>query len=463
MDFGDGSFHVANLASYEKCSSWFLKHESMLSWIAESVEEAQWTEGKIYCPKCKSRIGAFDFIHGIQCNCGRFTIPAIWIQKSRVDHIFPKSQLVNLDIRKPISTKPSAHADNNLVVQNAIELRDGNVHGLDNTCACSEQTGDKNEGQDSHRNSGQAAFLAHTSLQSFSGESSSTSCNQCKQNWNVQYLREPRATEDVKNSVGDEDKKRQRLAATCSCVCIFNVNQAMGTCSSATKTAQIKSNEESLLNQRSKRIRKGRHRSRIHQDDNLDSHVQTITEQQVPGAAANKNTFSCLTVDEGIGDTQDAIPEIQDRHCCAVCLDLLYEPFKCSCDHVFCDPCLRQLNFRTGKQGTIRCPLCRQIVEHVTPATGIRNEIRNTYDSHILRKREKPERRAPYRKWPLPSSRSPSQRAVSRTQRRVTLPCIICIFLVSACVYSLVMIAVLSIVTDGIKTDKINLKGLGSP
>lgn len=39
MDFGDGSFHVANLASYEKCSSWFLKHESMLPWIAESVEE----------------------------------------------------------------------------------------------------------------------------------------------------------------------------------------------------------------------------------------------------------------------------------------------------------------------------------------------------------------------------------------------------------------------------------------
>jgi len=155
---------------------------------------------------------------------------------------------------------------------------------------------------DSHRNSGQAAFLAHTSLQGFSGESS-TSCNQCKQNWNVKYLREPRANEDVKNSVGDEDKKRQRLAATCGCVCIFNVNQAMGTCSSTTKTTQIKSNEESLLNQRSKRIRKGRHRSTIHQHDNLVSHVQTITEQQVPEAAANKNTFSCLTVDEGIGDT----------------------------------------------------------------------------------------------------------------------------------------------------------------
>lgn len=56
----------------------------------------------MYCPKCKSRIGAFDFIHGIQCNCGKFVIPAVWIQKSRVDHILPKSQIINLDIRSPV-------------------------------------------------------------------------------------------------------------------------------------------------------------------------------------------------------------------------------------------------------------------------------------------------------------------------------------------------------------------------
>lgn len=68
-----------------------------------------------------------------------------------------------------------------------------------------------------------------------------------------------------------------------------------------------------------------------------------------------------------------------------------------------------------------------------------------------FRKREKAERRAPYRKWPLPAGRGPSQRAVSRTQRSVTLPCIICTFLVCACLYSLVVIVVLSNLTDGIK------------
>ena len=76
--------------------------------------------------------------------------------------------------------------------------------------------------------------------------------------------------------------------------------------------------------------------------------------------------------------------EFQDQHCCAVCLDLLYEPFKCSCDHVFCDPCLRQLNFRTGSRGMIRCPLCRQIVQHIIPATGMLENLSFHYYTEVV-------------------------------------------------------------------------------
>ena len=85
-----------------------------------------------------------------------------------------------------------------------------------------------------------------------------------------------------------------------------------------------------------------------------------------PHISVSVTLYSCIYV----CILQVVTHEIQDRHCCAVCLDLLYEPFKCSCNHVFCDPCLRQLNFRIGRNGTISCPLCRQTVEHVTPATG---------------------------------------------------------------------------------------------
>lgn len=130
-----------------------------------------------------------------------------------------------------------------------------------------------------------------------------------------------------------------------------------------------------------------------------------------------------------------------------MCLDLFYEPFKCSCDHVFCDPCLRQLNFRSSSRGSVRCPLCRQIVEQLTPATELRNEIRQTYDPQLLRKRDKVERRAAYRKWPLPANQGPLRRNTSHTRRSVTLPCIIYIFLIGASMYMLLLIAFLSNLT----------------
>ena len=61
-----------------------------------------------------------------------------------------------------------------------------------------------------------------------------------------------------------------------------------------------------------------------------------------------------------------------------------------------------------------------------------------------FRKRDKAERRAPHRKWPLPANQGPLWRGASRTQRTVTLPCVISIFLMCACMYTLLMIALLS-------------------
>lgn len=61
-----------------------------------------------------------------------------------------------------------------------------------------------------------------------------------------------------------------------------------------------------------------------------------------------------------------------------------------------------------------------------------------------FRKRDKAERRAPHRKWPLPANQGPLRGGASRARRSVTLPCVISTFLTCACVYTLVMIALLS-------------------
>ena len=79
--------------------------------------------------------------------------------------------------------------------------------------------------------------------------------------------------------------------------------------------------------------------------------------------------IDCSKHSDMMSSLQAVVVDFQDHHSCPVCLDLLYEPFKCSCGHVFCEPCLRQLNFSVNTR-TLRCPLCRQIVKHVLPATG---------------------------------------------------------------------------------------------
>lgn len=75
-------------------------------------------------------------------------------------------------------------------------------------------------------------------------------------------------------------------------------------------------------------------------------------------------------------------------------------------------------------------------------------DIRLSQSSLVLqryfRKRDKAERRAPHRKWPLPANQGPLRGGASRARRSVTLPCVISTFLTCACVYTLVMIALLS-------------------
>jgi len=41
-------------------------------------------DGKIICPKCKCRLGTYNWA-GAQCSCGQWITPAIQLTKSKVD------------------------------------------------------------------------------------------------------------------------------------------------------------------------------------------------------------------------------------------------------------------------------------------------------------------------------------------------------------------------------------------
>ena len=61
-----------------KCSSVFVS--DIPEWA-----ELSGNEGRICCPKCKSRVGAFSW-SGAPCSCGKWVTPAFQFQLSRIDH-----------------------------------------------------------------------------------------------------------------------------------------------------------------------------------------------------------------------------------------------------------------------------------------------------------------------------------------------------------------------------------------
>ncbi|EDV23029.1 uncharacterized protein TRIADDRAFT_57875 [Trichoplax adhaerens] len=53
------------------------------SWINKAIENASWTKGKLNCPKCNGRVGAFDFISSVN-DRGHYHNNQEWIDKRSV-------------------------------------------------------------------------------------------------------------------------------------------------------------------------------------------------------------------------------------------------------------------------------------------------------------------------------------------------------------------------------------------
>ena len=83
-----GKIKFSHSEKTEPCGNCiFLDEEHLPGWIKEEIENSSWTKGRLKCPRenCTARVGGFDYIQGLLCGCGEFTIPAIWIQDGKVD------------------------------------------------------------------------------------------------------------------------------------------------------------------------------------------------------------------------------------------------------------------------------------------------------------------------------------------------------------------------------------------
>lgn len=85
--------HGVNVADdTDKCESGadetllHIHEERLPSWISKYIEDMEWTKGKIFCPFCNTRIGAFDFTSGMKCTCEKAVMPAVHLVRSKVDY-----------------------------------------------------------------------------------------------------------------------------------------------------------------------------------------------------------------------------------------------------------------------------------------------------------------------------------------------------------------------------------------
>lgn len=65
------------------CSHYFVEP---LNWMKDDLQNSQELEGKFQCPKCDTKVGAFNW-KGSRCSCGKWMVPAIHLQRAKVDEI----------------------------------------------------------------------------------------------------------------------------------------------------------------------------------------------------------------------------------------------------------------------------------------------------------------------------------------------------------------------------------------
>jgi dual specificity phosphatase 12 len=87
------------------CGHFFL---DALSWMRPELEQGK-LDGRLECPKCRANVGKYAW-QGMQCSCGDWVLPAISLQKARVDAARTRptgSGAGGMGIRMPPGGRPS--------------------------------------------------------------------------------------------------------------------------------------------------------------------------------------------------------------------------------------------------------------------------------------------------------------------------------------------------------------------
>ncbi|XP_031573018.1 uncharacterized protein LOC116307015 [Actinia tenebrosa] len=450
----------------DQCSAWYIDSDEIdgsagrdtLVWVKEAVNKSQWTEGKLYCPKCTSRIGSFNFTQGVRCSCFTYIIPAIWFQKCKVDQISACDSKPN--IRLPDNPDNNSDGDSHTQDRSPMYYMESSQTGSQSSQTCS----DSGQSELKTNESGSQTKMDLGKYKSLLDKEVKYSCRSCcceqeigLETLNSGYQIDSRQTEltncperrehsnrDSNNGINLKvSEKRTRNYSSSAMQGKENPSQL--SCTELSHVAESRRIHRRKIN-RQKKFNAEVLQFQHGEFSSTNEHVEEVPSSHLHGRCLDRDDGSRFEMleemkqnhdfDEKTADHSDEhklhhkLEEIPDQVTCPVCLDLLYDPLMCPCSHVFCDSCLRILNSKS-RHSVLRCPLCRKAVYYVYAAIEIRKEIKKCYPK-AYKARHKAERRAPHRRLPLPNGRmKPRQKRSSRVQ---DVPMPYSVLVVLACV-----------------------------
>ncbi|XP_067430023.1 E3 ubiquitin-protein ligase RNF180 [Thunnus thynnus] len=443
------------------CSIWHVNVDTLPEWILTSVQQAQWTVGKLNCQNCRARLGGFNFINRSECPCGQDA--TIHLNKSRVDRDHKHYFL----IVQPRRTRPERRHAGLLTdgSQNKEERPEFSRTALDSlqlNCAAvmshihpAEASTSLTDSENSQSFSFSPLYcISHRRRRSLEDDSAIRSSCFCPAG------RSYRSAAEMTRAGSDELTRTPVSYPTSQQFDTGGASLNAVACRSSVSGGRVPPLDQQLL-QTVEDDEPSAETTAVHEevsDSGLLLRGRTISdsaaeeeEEVVPQAslaspASNrlskreKNRLKSLRrkqrrrerwlhsqlEQEQAGSVSGLLwdSEEEDREglTCAVCLDVYFSPYSCQpCSHVFCEPCLRTL--ARNRPTNTPCPLCRTLISHTNFHKEL-NQTAKTFFPKVYYARKQHFQNASCVKWPLPSCRKRFstfwgyQRQAANAQRR---------------------------------------------
>ncbi|XP_073536348.1 E3 ubiquitin-protein ligase RNF180 [Phyllobates terribilis] len=431
-------------AHLKSCNIWHLESEASPDWIKKEIEKENWTTGKLRCPYCRTRLGAFNFVDSTKCSCGRLAV--IRLCKSKID--------VDITVKKPCQASSASkcfthfdkkfrqgmaeHQSRNWIMDRFMTVPGTLVDALclevseyvkprgkkpyitfsvknDNSALWEQNI---NFGRNVLHRKSNSLDLDTTEKLTVKSHINTKETFTVKRPSGVSLLSSVRAGDNINNNSYMFDISL-RVAKPWSRNTETFYNRASPVVSGIEENTGLSSSEVPIIPVGPSPGNEGvitpvavsttvmepplpysapanqcLNKREINRLKNL-RRKQKKREKWLLGQKQINKSYHIATEDD------DELIKDKESYTCAVCLDVYFNPYICyPCRHIFCEPCLRTL--ARDNPARTPCPLCRSIITRVHFHSDLSKCSVAFFPNDYL-KRKLSFQRTNCAKWPLPN------------------------------------------------------------